>query len=185
VIYVDDNHIKVGGTVLPGVVKSFEIKEDALIDEQDVEGSTKKTKQATGYDDAKIIIEIILDDGETETVGAKITKIQNLFRNPTQEKPVVHEMINSHLSHRNVKKVIFKTFGTKEENNSGQKIASLEFWAYNPVTITASKKTTAPKTPVVTVSPAVKKPSVKTTYSPAVDNARTDAYNNKLRQYTY
>ena len=53
-IYLDESTIKIGGVILPGLFKSIEIKSDALIEEQTVEGRTEKPKQATGYDDAKI-----------------------------------------------------------------------------------------------------------------------------------
>jgi len=47
-IYVEDQIVKVNGVVLPGLVKSIEVKETAKIDEQDVKGSAVKPKQATG-----------------------------------------------------------------------------------------------------------------------------------------
>lgn len=37
-IYVEDQLVKVNGVVLPGLVKSIEVKESAKIDEQEVEG---------------------------------------------------------------------------------------------------------------------------------------------------
>ena len=39
-IFVEDNTIKLNGVVLPGLVKSIEVKESAQIDEQEVEGSS-------------------------------------------------------------------------------------------------------------------------------------------------
>ena len=47
-IFVEDNTIKLNGVVLPGLVKSIEVKESAQIDEQEVEGCSAKPKQATG-----------------------------------------------------------------------------------------------------------------------------------------
>ena len=66
-IFVEDNTIKLNGVVLPGLVKSIEVKESAQIDEQEVEGSSAKPKQATGYEDAKINIELVVDDTDTQT----------------------------------------------------------------------------------------------------------------------
>lgn len=48
-IYVEDERIKLNGVVLPGLVKSIEVTETAKVDEQEVEGSTVKPKQATGH----------------------------------------------------------------------------------------------------------------------------------------
>ena len=61
-VYQDDQTVKIDDVILPGLVKSMEIKNDAQVDEQEVEGQSKKPKQATGYEDAKINIELILED---------------------------------------------------------------------------------------------------------------------------
>ena len=66
-IYVEDERIKLNGVVLPGLVKSIEVTETAKVDEQEVEGSAVKPKQATGYEDAKVNIELIIDDTQTQT----------------------------------------------------------------------------------------------------------------------
>lgn len=66
-IYVEDQTIKLNGVVLPGLVKSIEVTESAKVDEQEVEGSATKPKQATGYEDAKVNIELIIDDTQSAT----------------------------------------------------------------------------------------------------------------------
>ena len=127
-IFVDDSSIKVSGVILPGLIKSIEVKDDALIEEQTVEGSSIKAKQAEGYEDAKVMIELILEDGPDATKKEKLQKIQNLFKKAGQEKPVVHEIINEHTAARRVKKVIFKSLSSKEESKKEQLTVSLEFW---------------------------------------------------------
>ncbi|EPR07759.1 hypothetical protein [Ruminiclostridium papyrosolvens] len=195
-IFVDDSSIKVSGVVLPGLIKSIEVKDDALIDEQEVKGSTVKVKQATGYEDAKITIELVLEDGPKATKRDKLNKIQNLFKKAGQTKPVVHEIINEHLAARRIKKVIFKSLGTKEENKKQQLVVSLEFWAYNTITIKAkkpskSKKKSTSKT-ASGLDPAYqnylkndrgKVPKTKNT--PAVDDAKTANYTNRLSKMPY
>ncbi len=140
-IFVDDSTIKIGGTVLPGLCKSLEIKTDAKVEEQEVEGSSAKPKQAVGYEDAKITIELILADGPVLTKEEKLQQIQNLFRRAGQDKPSVHQIVNIHTSKRGVSRVIFKGLSTKETNKKDEITASMEFWEYVPMTITASKKT--------------------------------------------
>ena len=56
-IFIEDERIKLNGVVLPGLIKSIEVTETAKVDEQEVEGSATKPKQATGYEDAQVIIE--------------------------------------------------------------------------------------------------------------------------------
>ena len=139
-IYFDDEHIKVGGVILPGIIKSIEVKHSAKVEEIEVEGSDTKPKQATGYEDAKVNIEIILEDSENKTKEDKLTAIQNLFKKQNQDLPEVHEIVSTLTSLRNVTNVIFKDLSSKEVNNKSYLTASLEFWEYVPVSITASKK---------------------------------------------
>lgn len=137
-IYVDDGTVKVGGVVLPGIYKSVEVQHEAQVEEQEVEGSTAKPKQAIGYEDAKVTVSLLLIDGLSSTKEEKLRTIQNLFRKLEQEKPVVHQLVSTHTSIRGVKRVIFKGLTSKESNKSDQLEASIELWEYVPMTITAS-----------------------------------------------
>ena len=88
-IYTDGSEVMVDGVLLPGLFKSLEVTTAAEIEEQEVEGSTAKPKQATGYEDAKISVELILrDDADGMTKESKLEVIQNFFRQPGQEIPV-------------------------------------------------------------------------------------------------
>ncbi len=40
-IFVDDSTIKIGGVILSGIVRSLEIKTDARVEEQEVEGKSQ------------------------------------------------------------------------------------------------------------------------------------------------
>jgi hypothetical protein len=135
----------VGGIILPGIFKSIEVKTPALVEEQSVEGSSAKPKQAVGYEDAKILFELILDDSPEQTKLDKLTLIQNLFKKPAQAKPVVYEIVNEHTAIRGVSKVIFKDLTTKEQNKKSEVLVSIEFWEYIPITIKATKKSTKSK----------------------------------------
>lgn len=138
-IYFDDDSIKIGGVILPGIYKSMEVNHDAQVDEQEVEGSSKKPKQATGYDDAKITIEISLRDSETVTKEDKLLIIQNLFRAENQGVPQVHELVSTHSSIRGINKIIIKNMTTKETNKKDEIVVNLELMQYETMTIKASK----------------------------------------------
>lgn len=142
-IFYEDAMIKIGGVMLPGNTKSIEVKHDALIEEQEIEGSSKKSKQATGYEDAKITIELILIDGVSETKEQKLATIQSLFKKAGQEKPEALSIVSTLTAIRNVKKVLFKSLGTKEQNTKRELAVSIELWQYYPVTITAAKTSTS------------------------------------------
>lgn len=138
-IYVEDNLIKVNGVVLPGLVKSIEVKETAKIDEQEVEGSAAKPKQATGYEDAKINIELILDDTPTQTKYQRLGTLRAVFRAPGQAVPQPIPIISEDTAVHGISNVLFKGLTHKVENKKGQLPVTLEFWEYIPQTIKTTK----------------------------------------------
>jgi len=138
-IYVEDQLIKVNGVVLPGLVKSIEVKESALIDEQEVEGSAVKPKQAVGYEDAKIIVELILDDTPVRTKYEALETVRSIFRKPGQTVPQPIPILSEDTAKHGIDKVLFKGFSHKTETKKEQITVSLEFWEYIPQTIKASK----------------------------------------------
>ena len=134
-IYTEDQIVKVNGVVLPGLVKSIEVKESAQIDEQEVEGSATKPKQATGYEDAKVNIELILDDTPTQTKYQRLETLRAIFRTPGQSVPKPLSIVSEDTAAHGVDKVLFKGLTHKMENKKEQLTVSLEFWEYVPQTI--------------------------------------------------
>mgnify|MGYP000323273409 CR=1 FL=1 len=107
-IYVEDELIKLNGVVLPGLVKSIEVIETAKVDEQEVEGSATKPKQATGYEDAKVNIELIIDDTPSQTKYQRYATLRAIFRSPGQSVPQPIPIISEDTAAHGVEKVIFK-----------------------------------------------------------------------------
>ena len=138
-IYMEDQCIKLNGVVLPGLVKSIEVTESARIDEQEVEGSAVKPKQAVGYEDAKVNIELILDDTESQTKYQRLAVLRAAFRAPGQSVPQPIPIISEDTTAHGIEKVLFKKLTHKAENKKGQMPVTLELWEYIPQTITAKK----------------------------------------------
>ena len=138
-IYVEDNAIKMNGVVLPGLIKSIDVQETAKIDEQEVEGSTTKPKQAVGYEDAKVYIELIIDDTEEQTKFDRLAVLRSLFRVAGQSVPQPLPIVSSSTAAHGVEQVVFKSLRHKGENKRGQLLVTLELWEYNPQVITAKK----------------------------------------------
>lgn len=137
-IFIEDERIKLNGVVLPGLVKSIEVTETAKVDEQEVEGSTTKPKQATGYEDAKVIIELIIDDTEGQTKYERYAILREIFRKPGQNVPQPIPIVSEDTAAHGIEKVIFKKLTHKGENKKSQLTANLELWEYIPQTITAT-----------------------------------------------
>ena len=107
------------------------------MDEQEVEGSATKPKQATGYEDAKVNIELIIDDTPSQTKYQRYATLRAIFRSPGQSVPQPIPIISEDTAAHGVEKVIFKKLSHKGENKRGQLTATLELWEYIPQTITA------------------------------------------------
>lgn len=144
-IHFEDERIKLGDTVLPGIVKSIEVTESARVDEQEVEGSAVKPKQATGYEDAKVIIELIIDDTQTQSKFERYASLRRLFRQSGQSVPQPMAIVCEDTAAHGIHKVIFKQLTHRGENKKGQLTATLELWEYIPQTITVRKSSGSTK----------------------------------------
>ncbi len=139
-VYQDDDTIMIGGVLLPGLYKKVEVTTAAKIDEQEVEGSSTKPKQATGYEDAQVSIELELHDSEAQTKEDKLAIVQNLFRLRGQELPEVFPIISTYTAIRNVDQVLIKSLNSQNSNKKDLITVTLELMEYVPQTIKAKKK---------------------------------------------
>ena len=142
-IFVEDNTIKLNGVVLPGLIKSIEGKESAQIDEQEVEGSSTKPKQATGYEDAKINIELVVDDTDTQTKYQRLETLRAVFRKEGQGVPQPIPIVCEDAAAHGIDKVLFKSLNHKSEQKKSYFSVTLELWEYIPQTIQAVKSSSA------------------------------------------
>lgn len=139
-IYIDDNSVMVGGWILPGLLKSIEVDGEILYDELEIEGRSDRPKQVTGYADGKIYIDLILHGQTEDEVIQKLTKIQRIFRKPDVKTPYAYYVVNRHINARDINLIVLKKVTSKEVAGQGYNIVvNLEFFEYNPITITAQK----------------------------------------------
>lgn len=176
-IIVDAGAVKVGGVLLPGIFQKLEIESDTKVDEIDVKGKSVKPKQATGYEDAKIKLILLLKASKNEDEYKQLTKIQNIFKRPGQEKPIVYEIFNKHLNTRGINKVIFKKLTTKEDNKGDLLAVECEFWEYIPITIQATK---AQSTSTSASSTTSAKPELTKEYETYLTNRTNRIDKNKI-----
>lgn len=137
-IFVEDQLVKLNGVILPGLVKKIEVKESALIDEQEVEGSATKPKQAVGYEDAKVNIELVIDDTMTQTKYQRLATLRAIFRKPGQSVPQPIPIVSEATATHGIDKVLFKGITHAAESKKEQLSVTLEFWEYVPQTIQAT-----------------------------------------------
>ena len=146
-ILQEDKLIRLGGVTLPGLTKKLEITTSARIDEAEVEGSPIKPKQAVGYEDAKIIVELIIDDTSGERAIRKLERIQQLYRSGGAKKPSPVAIVCKEASAAGVDKVLIKDCKITKNNKSGQYAVTLELWEYIPFVISTASSSAAAQAP--------------------------------------
>lgn len=144
-LYVHEKVAKLGGILLGGQVSSVEIQESASIYvAQDDKGKVKKT-QPVGYDNAKVIIDIILEDSPEETSLEQLTNMQRLFRTNGQTQAKLFSIVNEDCAARDIFQVYFKSLSSKKVISESKRIVSLELWAPKTAVIEVVKKKTPKK----------------------------------------
>ncbi|MBO3280974.1 transcriptional regulator [Intestinimonas butyriciproducens] len=171
-IFVEDGTIKLNGVVLPGLVKNIEVKESARIDEQEVEGSPTKPKQATGYEDAKVNIELVVDDTETQTKYQRLETLRDIFRKAGQSVPQPIPIVCEDTAAHGIDKVLFKSLNHKAENKKGYFSVTLELWEYIPQTIRATKSSSGSASSSSTKKSGSTSGSLKPDYKSYLDSGR-------------
>ncbi len=170
-LYVQEKVVKLGGIFLEGQVISVEVQEaGSVYVAQDEKGRYKKS-QPVGYENAKVMIDILLEDTKTATTLEQITEMQRLFKNYGQKKPKLLQVVNEDCAARGVTKVFFKSLTSKKVISESKRIASLELWAPNIAGIKVKKKTTKKKAAKKTIKKSKSKKSKSK--SPAQDSRDT------------
>ena len=141
-LYVHEKVAKLGGILLGGQVSSVEIQESATIYvAQDDKGQVKKT-QPVGYDNAKVLIDIILEDSPEATSLEQLTDMQRLFRASGQTQAKLFSIVNEECAARDINQVYFKSLTSKKVISESKRIVSLELWAPKVAKITVVKQST-------------------------------------------
>ena len=171
-LYVQEKVVKLGGVYLGGQVTSVEIQEaGSVYVAQDEKGRFKKS-QPVGYENAKVMIDILLEDTKTATTLEQLTEMQRLFKPYGQDKPKLLPIVNEDCAVRGITKVYFKNLTSKKVISESKRIVSLELWAPNIAGIKVKKKVSKKKT---TKKKSTKKSKSKKSKSksPAKDSRST------------
>lgn len=136
VITDDFGQIKVGDTLLPGILQKIEVEGSVRIDDMEVPGSSGSSKQPQGFEDAIIYIELLLPTDDATTCYDKLQTLVGIFKKVDKyAKPYIYRIVNKHTQVWNIKEVVFKNCRTTEDNITDSIKATLEFKEYKPVLV--------------------------------------------------
>lgn len=161
-LYIHEKVAKLGGILLGGQVSSVEIQESAAIYvAQDDKGQTKKT-QPVGYDNAKVLIDIILEDSQEATSLEQLAAMQQLFRAGGQERAKLIPIVNEDCAACGIFQVYFKSLSAKKVISESKRIVSLELWSPKTAQITVVKAQTSKKPSLSSASGSQESPPEET-----------------------
>lgn len=171
-LYVQEKVVKLGGVYLGGQVTSVEVQEaGSVYVAQDEKGRYTKS-QPVGYENGKVMIEILLEDTTTATTLEQLTEMQRLFKAYGQDKPNMLSIVNEDCAARGITKVYLKNLTSKKIISESKRIVSMELWAPDIVGIKVKKKTTQKKS-IITKSIKKRKTIKVRSKSPARDSRIT------------
>lgn len=172
-IYVQDKRIKVGGTYLPGIIKSTKVTESGKL-ENKKKGKKTLSNQPTGWEAATVEYEIYFEEDKTYTLANMIRAVQIQFKKAKQTKQKKVKIVDSYVNARGISEVYFNEFVTSGDESQSWIMGTLTFVA--PVISglkVATTKQAAAKAAAEKAAAASKKTTKNTTSSPAKKTTNT------------
>lgn len=139
-IVFEDGYITLGGKEVPGILTELRVDGKVRFDEQKVDGMSGKSKIPQGYEDADIMIGMILLTDETSTSYEKAAELGSLFKDvDTHANPQVFTVVNRHMQARGIKQVVFSRLETAENDQTDEIRATLAFVEHTPPIVRSEK----------------------------------------------
>ena len=132
--------VRLGSKLVPGILKSLNVRGAVVFDEAERDGLSGKTKTPKGWDDSAITltVELLTDD---TTCYDKLASLDALFRgHDNGANPRVLDVANAHVSARGVEGVVFAGLDSAETDQDDVILATLRFTEHRPPIIRAEKR---------------------------------------------
>ena len=177
-IYVQDKRIKVGGSYLPGIVKTIRITEEGKLEDKK-KGKKKLSNQPTGYEPATVEVDLILEETETADLDSMIQSIQRLFKISGQKTQKKYRITAPEVNSHGIYDAYLNGISTTKEEAQSWASCTLTFVAPTLAGLTVTKtKKQAKKT----TSTSKKKTTKSTSKSPAGKSGSKTAAKQKAKK---
>ena len=145
-LFVREKVAKLGGKFLGGQVTNIEIQSSANVHvKQNKQGKITKM-QASGYEQAKVIINITLESTKNNSANRQLKIIQSLFKANKQKNARKMKIVNTQCAACGVTQVYFKSVTCTKVISESSIIATLELWAPKTAGVKVKKKSSKKKT---------------------------------------
>ncbi len=144
----DDGEVRLGGELLPGVLKYLSIRNQVRFDEAEQDGLSGKTKTPLGWEDAAVVVIVELLTDSSSTCYDKLAMLDAAFRgHDSKGNPLVLDVVNAHLRARGVDQVVFSGLDSSETDREDVISANLSFVEYKPAVVAVEERAEASAAP--------------------------------------
>jgi hypothetical protein len=125
-----------------GILRSLTVAGEVTFGEEKRDGLSGTVKVPMGWSDSDIscVLELITDNDRT--CYERLTEINAVFR-AREQKPIIYDVSNRHLSARGIRRVVFSKLDSAESSDDDVITVTLSFVEYEPAVVRAEKSETA------------------------------------------
>ena len=141
-----DGIVRLGGEELPGIMTSLSVDGKVRYDEQNVDGTSGKSKTPMGWEDHSVMIGMVLPTDSDGDCYDKLEILSAYFKQPdSKANPQIYSVVNRHTQSRGIREIVFARLQTTENEKWDYIIANLGFDEHNPPIV--KTEASAAKTP--------------------------------------
>lgn len=142
-IRIDSELLTIGDTVLNNsIIQSITVGGQLIINTSNNDNTGVSKKVVSGYDDKTVNISlVILPTDEGLKNYNELKKIEEVFSNTKQGKPIIYTLILEHIQARNIDKLLFSKLSSSEDNKRNTINVELEFIEFVPAKWVNENKT--------------------------------------------
>lgn len=172
-----DGEVRLGNTLLPGVLFSQAIRNSVRFDRSERDGLSGKSKVPLGWDDAEITLQLELLTDKDGDCYEKLTVLNKIFRDVDKgANPKIYTVTNRHARARGISRVVFSGLDSDEDDREDTILATMTFTEHVPPVVKREKQVAASTKALGSGSAKAPAVAAKPTAAPAITTDSDSAF---------
>jgi hypothetical protein len=134
-----DGIVKLNGEAVDGVLRSLTVGGELTFSEEKRDGLSGTVKVPMGWSDSDISCALDLITDNNKSCYDRLSEINAIFRAREEQKPLIYDVSNRHLSARGIRRVVFAKLDSAESSDDDVITVTLSFTEYEPSVVNAEK----------------------------------------------
>lgn len=136
----DDGEVRLGNSLLPGILVSQTIRGAVRFDEAEADGLSGTVKTPLGWNDADVVLTLDLICDDQSDCYDKLTAINQMFKGADNgANPKIYTVTSRHLRARGIDQLVFSGLDSAEDDQSDVLQATLSFVEHVPAIVRQEK----------------------------------------------